>query len=241
MNNDKRNLHATTIQRYYRGFIFRKTRLPLFLYVIKKFLTELICEISHDTDDGRINSYTDEQTIIAHIQTSFPNRTRVPPIRFWFDILILDRLYGWLPVNIKSTTMLTPDNTGNLAMCVYGYTDYPMDVYNVSNTYYNGKMVDILKQKLSTRSFNTSPKRDYYFLVMNKKSPTDIVINSLRGLRKLTPNINNPPFQVKWKHNRDYEYKPVEQCVERFLEAVQKTNPGWREKFSREIRDISIG
>lgn len=32
-------------------------------------------------------------------------------------------MYGWIPVNIKTTTTLTNDNTGNLAMCVYAYTD----------------------------------------------------------------------------------------------------------------------
>ena len=36
----------------------------------------------------------------------------------WYDILVFDYMYGWLPINIKITTMKTNDNTGNLAMCV---------------------------------------------------------------------------------------------------------------------------
>jgi hypothetical protein len=238
---DKLNFSATIIQKYYRGSILRKKRLPLFLYVIQQYLTKFICEISNDMDDGRINSCKDENTIIANIQKSFPYRIRVPDKRFWFDILILDRLYGWLPVNIKSTTMQTADNTGNLAMCVYGFTDYQMDPYSCKNTYNNGKMADVLIKKIQTQSFNTLPKRDYYFLVINKKNPTDIIINSLKGLHKLTPNINNLPFQVKWIDNRDFEYKPIKQSVEYFIKTLQKPKPSWQERFLQNIRDISIG
>lgn len=237
---NKLDYSATVIQKYYRGAMLRKKRLPLFLYVIQQYLTKLICKISNEMDDGRINSCKDENTIIAHIKKSFPHRIRVPDKRFWFDVLIFDRLYGWLPVNIKSTTMQTADNTGNLAMCVYGYTDYPMNVYGCSNTYNNGKMADVLIKKIQAQSWNLSPKRDYYFLVINKKNPTDIIINSLKGLRKLTPNINNLPFQVKWIDNRHFEYKSIKKSVESFIKTLQKPKPSWQERFLQNIRDISI-
>ena len=38
----------------------------------------------------------------------------------WYDILIYDYQYGWLPVNIKTTTTLTSDNTAN-QQCVFIY------------------------------------------------------------------------------------------------------------------------
>ena len=46
----------------------------------------------------------------------------------WYDILAFDFLVGWIPINIKSTTTLTSDNTGNFAMCVYSYTDENLDL-----------------------------------------------------------------------------------------------------------------
>ena len=38
-------------------------------------------------------------------------------------------LYFRIPVNIKSTTTLTCDNTGNLTFCVYAYTDKRHDLH----------------------------------------------------------------------------------------------------------------
>ena len=37
----------------------------------------------------------------------------------WYDILAFDNMYNWIPINIKTTTTTTSDNTGNLAICVY--------------------------------------------------------------------------------------------------------------------------
>ena len=45
----------------------------------------------------------------------------------WQEILALEYIYGWIPINIKTTTTLTSDNTGNLAMCVYSYTNEMLD------------------------------------------------------------------------------------------------------------------
>ena len=57
----------------------------------------------------------------------------------WYDILAFDYMYGWIPINIKTTTTLTSDNTGNLAMCVYAYTDEMLDIHR-DKSYENGKM-----------------------------------------------------------------------------------------------------
>ena len=74
----------------------------------------------------------------------------------WYDILIYDYQYGWLPVNIKSTTTLTSDNTGNLAMCVYAYTDEELDLDEVYN---NGNMSKILVEKLKKKNIITKIKK----------------------------------------------------------------------------------
>ena len=64
----------------------------------------------------------------------------------WYDILIHDYRYGWLPVNIKSTSMQTSDNVGNLAMCLHAYTNEQLDLYK---HYQNGKISQILLQKIN--------------------------------------------------------------------------------------------
>ena len=53
----------------------------------------------------------------------------------WYDILVHDYYYGWIPVNIKSTNMNTSDNIGNLTSCVYAYTDENLDL---NKNYVNG-------------------------------------------------------------------------------------------------------
>ena len=42
--------------------------------------------------------------------------------------------------------------------------------------------------------YNKNNKKDYYFIVMNKTDASDIIVNSVKGLSVLTPNINNLPF-----------------------------------------------
>jgi hypothetical protein len=38
--------------------------------------------------------------------------------------------------------------------------------------------------------------------VLNKTDASNIIVNSVKGLTILTPNINNLPFQVCWDKNR---------------------------------------
>ena len=45
---------------------------------------------------------------------------------------------------------------------------------------------------------------DYYFLVINKKNLSDIILTSLKWLESLVPNWNNLPFQCTRNNNRNY-------------------------------------
>lgn len=120
----------------------------------------------------------------------------------WYDILTFDYIYGWIPINIKTTTTLITDNTGNLTMCVYAYINELLDIHR-DKSYENGKINYILFNKLKNKNYNTNNKKDYYFIVLNKTNSNDIIIiNSLKGLTLLIPNINNLPFQVCWDKNR---------------------------------------
>lgn len=53
------------IQSWYRGCIYRLTRLPLIMYNIQKFLQKKNICFSSENDDGRINSCIDENNIIT--------------------------------------------------------------------------------------------------------------------------------------------------------------------------------
>jgi hypothetical protein len=158
-------------------------------------------------------------------------------IRHWNDIGVFDSLYGWLPVNIKSTTMENPDNAGNMAMCVHAYTD---KILNIEHSYTNGPMSEILIEKIKNGAYNRSAKKDYYFIVLNKEKPGDVIINSVRGLTKLTPNLSNPPFQVDWDKNRVFHYKNIRDSVRQFVETLQKPKPHWSEPFMAGIRALQL-
>jgi len=83
-----------------------------------------------------------------------------------------------------------------------------LDIHR-DKSYENGKMSDILFNKLKNNKYNTNNKKDYYFIVLNKTDASDIIVNSVKGLTILTPNINNLPFQVCWNKNRIFKYENI--------------------------------
>ena len=78
----------------------------------------------------------------------------------WYDISAYDYIVGWIPINIKSTTTLSCDNTGNFAMCVHSYTDEELDL---SKSYSNGKMSELLIKKLRKSLWNRKNKKTIWF------------------------------------------------------------------------------
>ena len=220
-----------------KGKLYRTRHLPNSLLTIKCILQKRTISLCETRDDGRVNSCIDEYEIIRILLEELPNRIYRPKARMWYDILIYDYQYGWLPVNIKTTTTLTSDNTGNLAMCVYSYTDVPLDLYK---TYQNGRMSKILIEKLIKKDYNYNNKKDYYFVVVNKENCKDIIVNSVKGLTELTPNINNLPFQVCWNKNRIFKYKHITKSIEILLNTLQKPKPSWKESFLNDVRKITL-
>jgi hypothetical protein len=227
------------IQKWFRGCILRLKQLPLIMYKIKKYLKSHAFKFSTQNEDGRINSCIDEDEVIKLLIEKFGKKIKKPKIRMWYDILAFDYMYGWIPINIKTTTTITNDNTGNLAMCVYAYTDEILDIHK-DKSYENGKMSDILFNKLKNKKYNTNNKKDYYFIVLNKKDANDIIVNSVKGLTILTPNINNLPFQVCWNKNRTFRYEDIKKKIKLFIECLQKPKPSWKETFMSNIRTLEL-
>jgi hypothetical protein len=225
------------IQKWFRGSIFRLKQLPLIMYNIQNYLKLQAFQFSSQNEDGRINSCIDEAGVIILLIEKFGSRIKKSEKRHWYDILAYDYMYGWIPINIKTTTTLTSDNTGNLAMCVYAYTDETLDIYR-NRSYENGKMSNILFNKLKKKEYNFNNKKDYYFIVLNKTDTRDIIVNSVKGLTLLTPNINNLPFQVCWNKNRTYNYENINKKIKQFIDCLQQPKPCWKETFMSNIRSL---
>jgi hypothetical protein len=207
------------------------------MYKIKKYLLLQSFHFSNHHEDGRINSCHDEDAIIKLLIEKFGVKIKKPKIRMWYDILVLDSMYGWIPVNIKTTTTKTSDNTGNLAMCVYSYTNEMLDIHS-TKSYENGKMSVILFDKLKNKKYNTNNKKDYYFIVLNKTDASDVIINSVKGLVVMTPNINNLPFQVCWCKNSVFSYGNINNKILMFIQCLQKPKLSWKDVFITNIRTI---
>lgn len=227
------------IQSWFRGNSFRLKRLPLIMYKIQNYLKLQVFQFSSQNEDGRINSCLDEVKVVKLLNEKFGTRIKIPHKRHWYDILAYDYMYGWIPINIKTTTTLTSDNTGNLAMCVYAYTNEILDIHS-NKSYENGKMSSILFNKLKNKEYNFNNKKDYYFIVLNKTDLSTPIVNSVKGLTLLTPNINNLPFQVCWNNNRTYKYENIDKKIKQFIDCLQKPKPSWKEKFMSNIRSLNL-
>jgi hypothetical protein len=228
------------LQGIVKGNYYRKNNLPNALRYAKKIIELKLNDISLNSSqsDGRINSSLDEDLIIKILQNdySFNNRIFIPNDRHWFDIAIKDFRYGWLVINIKSTTTQTPDNTGNMSMMVYSFTNEPM---NIEKKYKNGEMSKTFFSKLKDKQYNLKDKRDYYFLVINKLN-NSVIINSVKGLTKIQSNVNNLPFQVKWTNNQHFKYKPFKIQLRYIMETLKKTKPSWQEIHNQQCRNFNL-
>jgi hypothetical protein len=159
------NQNIIRIQKWYCGNITRLKLLPLIMYNIQKYLIGKKLKFSKINEDGRINSCIDESIIINILVKKYKKRIKKPKSRMWYDILAFDYIYGWIPINIKTTTTVTADNTGNLAMCVYSYTD---EILNFDKSYNNKQMSEILFTKLKEKKYNTK-KRLLFSSIKQKK------------------------------------------------------------------------
>lgn len=202
---------------------------PYILKQAKRYIKSNPIIINDDNDDGRIGSCIDEMKIknlfVSH--KHFKKYVKIPEKRWWWDISFKDVIYGWIPVNIKTTTTNTADNIGGLTLCVQSYTDHKLDL---NKNYNGGKMVDILLDKLKNKKYNKDSKKDYFFIVINKKT-NDIIINSMLGLSKLTPNKSNLPFQVKWKDNKKFNFINIKKSIELYLDASNELKNTWQAKY----------
>lgn len=135
------------IQSWFRGCMYRMKRLPLILYTFQTYLKTKAIQFSTQNDDGRINSCMDEAVVIKILIEKFGDRIKAAKPRHWYDLLALDYMYGWIPINIKTNKMTGSGNVGNMSIAVHAYTDEMLDIFR-EQTYDNGKMSVILLKKI---------------------------------------------------------------------------------------------
>ena len=197
---------------------------------IRDILLEPAVQLNESNTDGRINSSIDEDTILKILDDTIPNLIKISKMRMWHDLCAFDETRNiWIPINIKTSTFKSSDNVGNLSICAYAYTNIEMDLNkNYNSSQVHEQLIDALKSK----NYNNDVNRDYYFLVVNKLNPTEIIINSVRGLTKLTPNMSNLPFQVNWKYNRTFKIQPIEENIWQFTDCFKDKKIHWKEMFT---------
>ena len=76
--------------------------------------------------------------------------------------------------------------------------------------------------------------------MLNKTDTRDIIVNSVKGLTLLTPNINNLPFQVCWNKNRTFIYENINKKIKQFISCLQQPKPCWKETFMSNIRSLEL-
>ena len=76
--------------------------------------------------------------------------------------------------------------------------------------------------------------------MLNRTDGSDIIVNSVKGLTILTPNINNLPFQVCWNKNRTFTYEKINKKIKLFIDCLHKPKPSWKQVFMMNIRTIDI-
>ena len=219
--------------------------LPEILTFIKSVLQTVPFTLHESDNDGRNNSAISEKIIIDIIKTIVKESCiRVPSVRSWYDILLYDTDYGWIPVNIKITTTMSADNIGNLACCVQSFTDYVIDL---ERNYDSSTLSKILIDSFKTKKYNTSFKKDYFFLVINKncliseqRKENDIIINSILSIYKFTYNCNNLPFQIKWSNNKVAIEIPIIQQIKKFQNLFKEAELPWSVDFINNMKNIIL-
>ena len=128
----------------------------------------------------------------------------------WYDVQI-DGFY----CNIKVSDLEQADNTNARGAICYFLTGQAPQTRHYRELFQSMKLLE-----------NEDEKRDYYFLIVNKKKLDDIFIVSLKCIADLTPNGNNLPFQANWgacrvpKHRTWQEGK--EFLLRNYAQSVQK-------------------
>jgi len=204
--------------------------IPQELTDIQNFLIKNAVQLSRQFQDGRINASINEDEIIKAIQSKFD--IELPPPRYWYDFAIKQNGES-IPVNIKVTSTSTADNVQCKLGMYYALTGkWP----NFANEMPWGEYFSLMK-----RDLNTKKDRDYYFLVVSKRHPSDVFCTSLKQIQTLVANGNNLPFQCNWGNNRSPYSRTHDAAVKfllgKFYESI-KLRANILDEFEANLGDV---
>lgn len=204
--------------------------IPHELTDIQSFLIANAVQLSRQFQDGRINASINEDEIIKAIKSKFD--IELPPPRHWYDFAIKKGTER-IPVNIKVTSTSTADNVQCKLGMYYALTGiWP----TFANEMPWGDYFALMRKGLSTKT-----DKDYYILVVSKKSPRDVFCTSLKQIQTLVANGNNLPFQCNWGNNRTPQSRTHDAAVKfllgKFYESV-KLRANILDEFEANLGDV---
>jgi hypothetical protein len=183
---------------------------PSILVEVVEFLNSIAISVSENHEDGRVNSIDDEQTIVKLLISKYGDNIEIPKARSWWDL----KVFGY-PINIKSSKYGTAaDNFSSKAAVLYALTNLPEEQVKVTTW-----------QKFQQALLNHSSEdnhRDYHIFSLNKVT-NEVHLSSLKTLKKITPNGNNLPFQIKWVDNLHPVQRTHRQAYEFLVECYKES------------------
>lgn len=203
-------------------------QIPQVLIDIASFLKEKKIEISENVEgEGRGGSLKDEGSIKRALleNEKFKNLIIDEAARKFGDMIVLDYdLKTRHPVNIK-TSIGSTDNCFSKAGIVYAFTDIP-DI-EIPKSMNFKKMNELIK----THSKDIV-KRDYWFLCVDKKNSSNVIIRGAKQINCWVVNINpSNVLQINWTKEKLLPPKKqtYEQAYQVIMGGVKKSlNEFWK-------------
>ena len=200
---------------------------PQILQDIVIFLKEYQIVISDAVEgEGRGGSLKDEGTIKNALMNSeeFKNYIIDEKARSFGDIIVLD--YDNItrhPVNIN-TSIGSSDNCFSKCGTVYAFTD--LDDRSIPKSMNFMKMEELMKN-----NGKNIPLKDYWFLCVDKKDPSNVMIRGMKQINNWVVNINpSNVLQINWskEKNTTPKIQSYEQAYDTIMGGVKKSlNSFW--------------
>lgn len=197
--------------------------LELLRNYIARSMQQSKLQLDRSQSDGRLNSQANERQISQALELfGLANerfqeaqlKVEVSPPRHWFDFCIKGP-NTFLPVNVKVSSLEGNDNLSSKEGVFFALTGIDPKQAKINDW---ERYCEAIGSNLATQ-----PTADYYFLVVNKKTPGDVFWTSLKRLPALTPNGNNPPFQCNWSKNREHAQRSREEAERYILGCLRQT------------------
>ena len=164
--------------------------IPSVLLEVESYLQNNEVKLPSGGEDLRADSSRAEKQVVQFLQNAGSwDEVYSPAVdsgnnRSWYDA----RIEGYF-VDIKISQCKASDNTNAKKAIYYFLTGVKAD-HVPHNT---DQFFKSMKKKE-----RPDEKRDYYYLIVNKNKPTDVLFVSLKGLAHCMPAPNNLPFQSNW-------------------------------------------